>query len=101
MPEIESADPLVKEPRAAPAESAPWQDFPAHVRTYNGFLHLLKWFVVHLALLLPALFCFIVVGQPVAGAVLLVIAVVAFGYGVVSLPSAGRDIAAAMDPGHA
>lgn len=74
------------------ASIPPAMDYASHQRTFLRFLHLLKWFVVHMALLLAALYFFIVGGQAIAGSVFLILAVVALGYGITTLAAATRDL---------
>lgn len=83
-----------REPAVPPA-----MDYASHERTFRRFLHLLKWFVVHLALLIPALYFFIIAGQGVVGTVFLILAVVALGYGVISVPEAARDLGETVKAG--
>lgn len=75
----------------------PAMDYAAHERQYNRFLHLTKWFVIHLVLLLPALYFFIVAGEAVAGVLFLALAAVALGYGVISTPAVARDLGRALE----
>lgn len=74
------------------ASIPPAMDYASHQRTFRRFIHLLKWFVVHMALLLPALYFFIIGGQAIAGTVFLILAVAALGYGIVTLAEATRDL---------
>lgn len=72
-------------------------DYRSHQRQYGRFLHLIKWFVIHMALLLPALYFFLIGGQAVTGTAFLVLALVALGYGIISTPGVGRDLEAAIE----
>ena len=51
-------------------------DFKEHERTYEGFMALTKWSILALILVVIALYCFIVAGQPILGWLLLALAVV-------------------------
>ena len=51
-----NADPLIE----TPAPPMPTMDYEAHNRTYNRFLNLGKWFIVHLLLLILALYFFLI-----------------------------------------
>ncbi len=89
----ESPDPTIQEP----AEVTTDMDYPAHIRTYNRFLNLMKSVIAHFVFLLPALYFFIVGHNPVAGAVLAIIAVVVLLYGLFRNPAINRDFNAALD----
>ena len=73
----------------------PMLDYAAHKRQYNRFVHLLKWFIIHFALLLPALYFYIIAGDAMTGTVLLVLALGAFVYGILSIGSIRHDVEAA------
>lgn len=83
----------------------PAMDYAAHKRQYNRFVHLLKWFIIHMALLLTALYCFIIIGEAMTGAFFLVLALAAFVYGILTVSSIRHDIedtaASAMETGEA
>jgi hypothetical protein len=84
--------------RSPEAAIPPAMDYASHQRTFRRFIHLLKWFVVHLALLLPALYFLIVGGQPIIGTLFLILSAVALGYGIISTPEAARDIKQTFEP---
>ena len=67
-----------------------------HRATYERFLHLVKWFVIHMAVLLPALYFFIVAGQPAVGATLVALAVGLLAYGIITTRAITRDLGAAF-----
>lgn len=91
MPEeLSRADPAVASPRPPVTR----MDFPHHVSTYNRVLHLTKWFIAHLALLVISLYFFIIAVQGLLGALFLALAIGALIYGILSLPE-GRTAAAA------
>lgn len=90
-----SPDPLV--PPQVP--EGPKFDFEAHVRTYNGFLNLLKWFCIHMAILLVGLYFVIIAGDPFVGTFLILLAVAALVYGLVRNPKVRRDVEAAAAGG--
>jgi hypothetical protein len=75
----------------------PAMDYASHVRQFHRFIHLVKWFVVHMAFLLAALYFFLIGGQPIIGTVLLAIAVGALGYGILSTPQIARDFGRALE----
>jgi hypothetical protein len=52
-------------------EIPPAMDYAQHESTYRGFLQLTKYTVAALLLVVLALYCFIVAGQPILGALLL------------------------------
>lgn len=70
----------------------PAMDYVGHERTYRRFLHILRWFVIHMLLLLPALYFLVVGGQPLVGTMFLFLAAMALGWGVISTPEAARDL---------
>jgi len=78
-------------------EEPPAMDYASHVRQFNRFLHLLKWFVVHVALMLPALYFYIIGHQPVTGTIFLALGVAALGYGIISTSAIRHDVQAAID----
>lgn len=87
-PPVANADPLVDSPTPSGG-----MDFEHHVNTYNRFLHLTKWFVIHLAILIIALYFLVIAADGVGGALFLMLAIGALVYGVLSLPE-GRAAAA-------
>ena len=80
----------------AAAETPPAMDYRMHRGTYERFLHLVKWFVIHMAVLLPALYFFIVAGQPLVGTALLTLAIALLIYGIVTIRAVAHDIGAAF-----
>lgn len=87
---VANVDPLVD----SPTPEGGGMDFQHHVNTYNRFLHLTKWFVIHMAILAVALYFLIIEANGVGGSLFLVLAVGALVYGILSLPE-GRAAAAA------
>lgn len=84
-------------PRAEQEETLPpAMDYAMHRRTYERFLHVTKWFVIHLVAMLPALYFFIVGGQPLVGLALLAVAIGLLVYGIASTPSVARDLGTAF-----
>ena len=51
-------------------------DYAQHEATYEGFIGLVKWATIQLALVVIALYCFIEAGQPWIGGLFLAAAVV-------------------------
>lgn len=92
---ITDVDPLIETPPPA----APGMDYPAHVRTYNRFLNLVKWFIIHLAALVLALYFLIIAGQPVAGTILLLTAIGLLAYGLFRNPDVRHDVEDAVADG--
>lgn len=89
---------MAVEREAAEADfDTPRRDFVSHVRQYNRFLHLLRWFIVHALLVLPALYFFLVGGNAIAGVIFLALAVGALGYGIISTPEVARDVGHAIE----
>jgi hypothetical protein len=79
------------------AEDVPQMDYPSHQRQYRRFMHLVTWFAIHMALLLPALYFFIIAAQPLVGAILLALGIGALIYGILSIPQVTRDLAVAFE----
>jgi len=69
----------------------PDDDFVTHEKTYYSVLHLVKWSVVNLALILPALAFAFILHSIFLGAVFLVLALVALVYGVASISRTARE----------
>jgi hypothetical protein len=63
-------------------------DYPAHEKTYAGFMHMSRWFIGHITLVVLALYCFIIAGNPLLGVVLLLAAFVVLGAGIATTPRA-------------
>jgi hypothetical protein len=57
-------------------------------KTWGGFMHLVRWFVFHIACILAALYCFIFAASPLGGAFLLAAATVVLIYGIATIPRA-------------
>jgi len=70
----------------------PGPDFAEHERTFHGFMHLGRWFIAHLALLVLGLYSMVYGGSNLFGGFLVMLAVIAFGYGVVSTPAAAEKL---------
>jgi hypothetical protein len=66
---------MAKKPAAAklPDEIPPAMDYAQHEATWNGVMTMTKWSIVALLLIVIALYCFIEAGQPVIGALLLLV----------------------------
>lgn len=94
-PRLKNADPLVES--VTPEPSAPQMDYPAHVATYNRFLSLVKWFCIHMCLIVPALYFFIIQGSAGIGFALLASAVALLIWGLLKTPKVNRDVAVAAD----
>lgn len=75
---------------ASTEKTSSGMEFVEHEKTYAGFLHLLKWFIIHLALDVVALYFLVIQASAGVGAVLLLVAFVALGYGIARTPSARR-----------
>jgi len=56
--------------------------YGTHQRTYHRFLHLLKWFTFHVAVIIAGLYFLIVDPAPVLGFALILVGVVVLGYGI-------------------
>jgi hypothetical protein len=94
-PKLRNADPLVE--TVTPEPSPPQMDYPAHVATYNSFLSLIKWFSIHMCLIVPALYFFIIAGMPGVGFALLGSAIALLIWGLLRTPKVNRDVSVAAD----
>ncbi len=65
-------------------------DYRDHARTYYSFVHLLRWIVAHFALVLVSLYFLAVANQPLLGSLLLGLAILVGGFGIVSTSSAAH-----------
>lgn len=81
-----SIDPTIEEPTPAQRSA----DFSEHTGTYNGFVHLAMWFLIHIGLLLIGLYAMTLGGSASGGAVLIVAAIAALIYGIVSTPASAH-----------
>lgn len=90
-----SPDPLVP----VDEESLPEMDFPAHVRTFNAVLSVARWFLIHVFILLIALYFFAIANQPGVGTFLILCSVVLLVYGLLRRPSIRADIEKAVEAG--
>jgi hypothetical protein len=89
-----SPDPLLPE-----EESLPEMDYPAHVRTFNSVLSVIKWFVIHVFILLIALYFFAIANEPEVGTFLILCSVALLIYGLLRRPSIRADIEKAIESG--
>lgn len=80
-------DDIVEEPRSSS------MDYAAHERMFNAFISVGKWFVVHLAILLVALYFAVIAAQPGIALFLLLCSVALLVYGVLHRPSVRADVA--------
>jgi uncharacterized protein (DUF58 family) len=74
-------------------------DYPAHIQTYNGFMNLLKWFTIHMVLLLVGLYFMIIANNAWTGAFFIVVAIVALVYGLMRNPNMRQDVESAATGG--
>ncbi|HEY4201111.1 MAG TPA: aa3-type cytochrome c oxidase subunit IV [Devosiaceae bacterium] len=66
-------------------------DFAEHEKTYHGVLHLVKWVIVHLALLIVGLYFIIFGNAGPFGTFLIMASAVALAYGVISTPRVAEE----------
>jgi hypothetical protein len=95
MTAVNSPDPLA--PIDELAESSPDMDFQAHVRTFNAVLSAAKWFIIHIFILLVALYFFAIGNQPVIGIFLILCSIGLLIFGLLRRPSVRADVMKAMD----
>jgi hypothetical protein len=70
----------------------PAMDYASHQRQFRRFLHLVKWAIIHFALLLPGLYFLIIGHQTITGMIFVALAVTGLAYGVVSTQGITRDV---------
>lgn len=64
---------MAKKPATAVQNLPPEMDYAQHNGTYAGFMVTLKWAIVAMVLIVLALYAFIEAGQPIIGALLLLV----------------------------
>lgn len=94
--QVTNADPLVESTTPPSVASPPQMDYPAHVATYNRFLNMVKWFMIHMCFLIPALYFFIIQGSAGVGFTLLAIGIAVLIWGLLHNPKVDRDVDVAM-----
>jgi hypothetical protein len=87
-----SPDPLLEPPPLPPGQ----MDYQEHIKTYDRFLRLLKWFVLHMAVLLVALYFFIIDDNMGAGIALLLVSAAMLVYSVFTTANMRRDAESAI-----
>jgi aa3 type cytochrome c oxidase subunit IV len=87
---IHTPDPMLAEEIA---ESSPNVDYPAHVRTFNAVMSTAKWFLVHVFILLVALYFLAIAHDPVTAVVLFLCSIALLIYGLLQRPSIRADVA--------
>lgn len=72
-----------------PAELSPAgeADYRDHARTYYAFLHILRWTLGHLVLVLGSIYCFAIANQPLLGTAVLALAFVVAVWGIATTPN--------------
>jgi hypothetical protein len=71
------------------AEIPPAMDYAAHNATYHGFTTLLKWSIAATAILMVSLYFFVIAGEPVIGAAVLLL--IPIGAAAVVVRNSRRD----------
>jgi hypothetical protein len=72
-------------------------DFASHVRTYNRFLSVAKWFIFHLVVLMIALYFGVIRGDAITAFVLVALAIAIMVGGFLSHRPIREDLAAGPD----
>jgi hypothetical protein len=80
-------------------DGSPDMDYQAHVRTFNAFLSVGRWFVISLFVLLVALYFAVIAGQSGLGVALLLLSFVLLIYGVLRRPSIRADFEKGLHAG--
>ena len=86
---IPSPDPAIP---ARDIADVPAMDYPAHVRTFNAFIGGVKWFAIHLLILLVALYFLAIANQPNVGLFLVLCAIGLLAFVVLRPTVAGHGI---------
>ena len=68
-------------------------DMADHLRTYNGFLSLTKWFIIHIAVVLLALYCLLIAHNTGLGIFFFFISAALLIYGITRRPAVRQDLA--------
>ena len=84
--------PVSPDPALSPPPPASGMDYESHVQTYNRFVHLVKWFMIHMAFVVVALYFFIIEHNGIAGAVVLLAGIAVLLFGLFRNPNVRRDV---------
>jgi hypothetical protein len=87
-----SPDPLVE----VEDPVSPDMDYAGHIAFYNAFLGAGKWFIIHLTILIVALYFFIIQGAPLIGGFLLACSIGLLIYGFLRRGTIRDDLAAGL-----
>lgn len=91
----DSPDPLVSTDEGV----MPASDYAAHVRTFNAVIAGAKWFVLHVLILLVALYSFAIANKPFAGVLMLLCSIALLVYGMLQRGSVRSDLAQGLAAG--
>ncbi|UJQ95248.1 aa3-type cytochrome c oxidase subunit IV [Mariluticola halotolerans] len=61
-------------------------EYAAHERTYHGFVHVARWFCIHLTFVLVGLYFVVIQGAVTGGLFLILLGLIALVYGLVTTP---------------
>ena len=86
------AQPTSPDPVIPIDDGSPDMDYQAHVRTFNAFLSAGRWFVIHLFILLVALYFGAIANQPGTAIALILLSVALLIYGLLRRPSVRADV---------
>jgi hypothetical protein len=93
------AQPTSPDPMIHIEDGSPDMDYQAHIRTFNAFLSVGRWFVIHLFILLVALYFAVIAGQSTLGLALVLLSVGLLIYGLLRRPSIRADIEKGLEAG--
>ena len=87
------AQPTSPDPVIPIEDGVPDMDYQSHVRTFNAFLAVGRWFVIHLFILIVALYFAAIANQPGIALALILLSVALMIYGLLRRPSIRADVA--------
>ena len=93
------ANPTSPDPSIPIYDGSPDMDYQAHVRTFNAFLSIGRWFVINLFILLIALYFAVIAGQSGLGLALLLLSIALLIYGLLRRPSIRADFEKGLKAG--
>jgi hypothetical protein len=78
---------------------SPDMDYVGHIKFYNAFLSVGKWFIIHLTVLVVALYFFIIQGSPLVGGFLILCSIATLIYGLLHRGTIRDDVSTGLGAG--